>query len=65
MPPGRRVTTTKGSRVSKDKDNKPWERIGVSREEWEVAQQVLPKPGEPSYREILKQWDEEDKRNGK
>lgn len=44
------------------KDSKqPWERIGVSKEEWEVAQQVLPKPGEPSYREILQQWDEEDR----
>lgn len=44
------------------KDSKqPWERIGVSKEEWEVAQQVLPKPGEPSYREILKQWDKENR----
>lgn len=48
--------------MNKD-SSKPWERIGVSREEWEVAQQVLPQPGEMSYREILKQWDEEDRRN--
>lgn len=41
---------------------KPWENLGVSREEWEIAQQVLPLPGEKSYRQILKEWDEEDQR---
>lgn len=34
---------------------KPWENIGVSREEWELSQQVLPPPGEMSYKELARE----------